>query len=210
MKKYKTLILLLILCMVVCIFAGTTYAWFVKVKRTGAVYFKTGEVEYSIDSEGFDNNFTKKQYVVPGDDLVLEDEYLYFVNHSSISSSVRILFRAVINGTPYVIGEENNGLIYTMMSAENNYKWEFNNGYWYYKNYTQNSEGAYEYTEFIPQIAVGSTGAEMPVCESIILDGAVFGNSIATEDIVIEIYFQAKQADYADWASIGDVKTTLG
>lgn len=210
MKKYKTLILLLILCMVVCIFAGTTYAWFVKVKRTGAVYFKTGEVEYSIDSEGFDNNFVNKQYVVPGDDLVLEDEYLYFVNHSSISSSVRILFRAVINGTPYVIGEENNGLIYTMMSVENNYKWEFNNGYWYYKNYTQNSEGTYEYTEFIPQIAVGSTGVEMPVCESIILDGAVFGNSIATKDIVIEIYFQAKQADYADWASIGDVKTTLG
>ena len=57
MKKYKTLLLLLILCMVVCIFAGTTYAWFVKVKRTGAVYFKTGEVEYSIDYNEFENNF---------------------------------------------------------------------------------------------------------------------------------------------------------
>ena len=79
MKKYKTLLLLLILCMVVCIFAGTTYAWFVKVKRTGAVYFKTGEVEYVISDTNFKNNMLSNQdVIIPGQELVLAGKTVFY------------------------------------------------------------------------------------------------------------------------------------
>ena len=208
MKKYKTLILLLILCMVVCIFAGTSYAWFVKVKRTGAVYFKTGEVEYSIDSEGFDNNFVDKQYVVPGDDLIIDGKTVYFYNNSSITSSVRVKIQVIINGTSYLIGEDNTGLIYEMYSSSTN-RWEYLNGYWYYKN-IKTVEGAEVTDEIIPALTAGESQQQINLINSIVLDGNVYGNSISTKEIKVKLYFQAKQADYADWTSIGDITTTLG
>lgn len=208
MKKYKLLVLLLVMCMVVCIFAGTTYAWFVKVKRTGAVYFKTGEVEYSIDSAGFDDNFVEKTYVVPGDDLIIDGKTVYFYNNSSITSSVRVKIQVVINGTSYLIGESNTGLIYEMYSSTTN-RWEYLNGYWYYKN-IKTVEGAEVTDEIIPALTAGVSQQQINLIKSIVLDGNVYGNSVATNQIQVKLYFQAKQADYADWTSIGEIKTTLG
>ena len=217
MKKYKTLLLLLILCMVVCIFAGTTYAWFVKVKRTGAVYFKSGEVEYSIDSDGFENNFIEKDFIVPGENLIKENSVVYFNNHSSISSRVRILIKVIVDDKHYVLGQPNGSLLYEMASEEG-YSWKYIEekveqgkpyvGYWYCEISEINEDNTTTISEILPPIDGGNV-EEIPVLKMLKLDGSKFGNTVAGKDVKIHFYFQARQSDYADWIKIGQIETTL-
>lgn len=217
MKKYKTLILLLILCMVVCIFAGTTYAWFVKVKRTGAVYFKTGEVEYSIDYNEFENNFTDDKIVLPGDDLIKQDKVVYIENLSSISSSLRIVIEVKIKDVSYFLGDPTkNQLKYEMCSLENEYFWKYDSGYWYYTLYKKENnqivldENGNPITmETIPPVNVTGIVEQIKIIQSIELDGNYFDNGFASNDIMIVIHFQAKQADYANWDEIGAITKTF-
>ena len=217
MKKYKTLILLLILCMVVCIFAGTTYAWFVKVKRTGAVYFKTGEVEYSIDYNEFENNFTDDKIVLPGDDLIKQDKVVYIENLSSISSSLRIVIEVKIKDVSYFLGDpKKNQLKYEMCSLENEYFWKYDSGYWYYTLYKKENNqivldknGNPITTETIPPVNATGIVEQINIIQSIVLDGNYFDNGFASNDIMIVIHFQAKQADYANWDDIGAITKTF-
>ena len=67
MKKSKLLILFMVMCLSIVSIAAVTYGWFVSVKRTGSVYFKTGEVKYMMNEDSFENNFINKSYIVPGD-----------------------------------------------------------------------------------------------------------------------------------------------
>lgn len=217
MKKYKLLVLLLVLCMIICIFAGTSYAWFVKVKRTGAVYFKTGEVSYAIKYEEFEENFIDKKIVLPGDDLIKEGAVVYIENHSSISSSLRILIEVKIKDEIYYLGDtKNTKLDYTMCSSENNYFWNYDNGYWYYTLYKKvdgqvvlDEQGNKITHEMIPHLEIGQTKQNINIIESIVLDGNQFGNAFASNEITITIHFQARQAEYANWVSIGDIKKTF-
>ena len=64
--------------------------------------------------------------------------------------------------------------------------------------------------EIIPALTAGVSQQQINLINSIVLDGNVYGNSISTKEIKVKLYFQAKQADYADWTSIGDITTTLG
>ena len=123
MKKYKILLLLLILCMVVCIFAGTTYAWFVKVKRTGAVYFKTGEVEYVISDTNFKNNMLSNQdVIIPGQELVLAGKTVSVTNKSSISSGLRVFVTLTVNGEKYAVTDDQTDYIVATFGSG----WQFN------------------------------------------------------------------------------------
>ena len=190
MKKYKTLILLLILCMVVCIFAGTTYAWFVKVKRTGAVYFKTGEVKYMMTDESFENNFYDKSYIVPGEELLKSK--IYIINKSTISSNLRVKIEVEVNGTKYIVDNNNQYIIAELFDTWT-YDTTGNTQCWYY---TVNN------SQIIENLA---NSTNLDIIESIKLNGNAFGTSIENKKVKITLYFQGKQSNYATWEDLGSI-----
>lgn len=199
MKKYKTLILLLILCMVVCIFAGTTYAWFVKVKRTGAVYFKTGEVEYAISDNGFKNNMISNQdVIIPGQELVLAGKTVSVTNKSSISSGLRVFVTVTVNGEKYTVTDDQTDYVVAMFDSG----WQFNSvdGCWYM--YDGENEKMFIKND------TADASYEIPLFTSLKLNGNKFGNSVSAKNVYVTIAFQGKQYDYAKWSELETIATT--
>lgn len=196
MKKYKLLVLLLVLCMIVCIFAGTSYAWFVKVKRTGAVYFKTGEVEYSISNSNFkDNMISNQEYIIPGQDLVIENKIITITNSSSISSGLRVFIKVTVNGKDYVVTDDENGDIISIFNSS----WKYNSTDYCWYSYDGENEKMYE-----PNL---SGSYEIELFESLVLNGAKFGNTVAAKNVYVTIIFQGKQYEYANWGEVTSIAT---
>lgn len=200
MRKTKLFILFLVMCISIVSVAAVTYGWFVSVKRTGSVYFKTGEVKYVMTNDSFNNNFIKKSYIVPGEELLTSD--IYVINQSTISSNLRIKVIVEVNGTEYTVDNINQYIIVDFTED-----WEYElveiseskgeNKYWYFN--ANNSQ----------IIASTSSSVNINIVESLKLNGATFGNSVASKDVIITIYFQGKQSNYATWEDLGSITKKL-
>ena len=185
MKKSKLLILFMVMCLSIVSIAAVTYGWFVSVKRTGSVYFKTGEVKYVMTNDSFNNNFIKKSYIVPGEELLSSD--IYVINQSTISSNLRIKVIVEVNGTEYIVDDTNQ-----YINAEFETGWVYKESCWYYNG----TEGVIE-----------STRVDTPInlIKKLNLNGNEFGTSIESKKVKITLHFQGKQSNYATWEDLGSI-----
>ena len=194
MKKSKLLILFMVMCLSIVSIAAVTYGWFVSVKRTGSVYFKTGEVKYMMNEDSFENNFIKKSYIVPGEELLTKT--VYIINKSTISSNLRVMIEVEVNGSKYIVDSTNQYII-----ADLTDDWVFDleedTDCWYFN--ANNSQ----------VIDHDSGTANINILESLILNGNTFGTSIASSKVKITLYFQGKQSNYATWVDLGKITKNL-
>jgi hypothetical protein len=185
MKKSKLLILFMVMCLSIVSIAAVTYGWFVSVKRTGSVYFKTGEVKYVMTNDSFNNNFIKKSYIVPGEELLSSD--IYVINQSTISSNLRIKVIVEVNGTEYIVDDT-----YQYINAVFETGWVYKESCWYYNG----TEGVIE-----------STRVDTPInlIKKLNLNGNEFGTTIESKKVKITLHFQGKQSNYATWEDLGSI-----
>lgn len=206
-KNYRRLVLALVL--IVSLFVSTltvTYAWFVEVKRTRPVYFKVGEIEYEYTSQNINDSFVDDTIIVPGMDLIVENESVAVYNKSTISSELRILIDVsyTIKGTNYrhIIGDvsDDSGgkrLLYEMATAKDDelWKWDYgDDGFWYFYETDDSS--------ILPYVDPGGNAREIKILDSLKLNGDYFGNDVSAKNIVIKFTFQAKQSSYAEWNDV--------
>ena len=198
MKKQSTILLLLTALFILVVSIATiTYAWFVEVKRTGAVYFKTGEVVYLITDDCFKNKLIDDQIIVPGQDLV-ENDPIYILNESTLSSNLRVRGYVTINGVKYDLNNSSTDEIIEVFDA----LWEYDttSKCWYAKE--NNTEKTFD------AVTVSSTGKNnetINLITSIKLNGNKIGNAVESKDVSITLMFQGKQANYAEWVDLGEL-----
>ena len=195
MKRQSTILLLLTTLFILVVSIATiTYAWFVEVKRTGAVYFKTGEVVYVMNDDCFKNNLIDDTIIVPGQELVEKDP-IYILNESTLSSNLRVKGYVTINGIKYDLNNSSTDAIIEVFDSI----WEYDteNQCWYAKE--NNAEKTFN------AVTVSATGKQDTIINlitSIKLNGNVIGNAVESKDVSITLIFQGKQANYADWSDL--------
>ena len=204
MKKQTRLIFQLctILFILIISFVTITYAWFVQVKRTGAVYFKTGEVLYVITDDTFKNKLIDDEIIVPGQDLVKSDP-VYILNESTLSSNLRIKGYVTINGIKYNLNNIDNDEIIEKLDSMWIYDEESECFYPY-----ENDEEKIFSAVLISQ--TGKTDTVINLIESLKLNGNIIGNSVSSKNVSITLIFQGKQANYASWSDLGELTINLG
>ena len=190
MKKTKLIVLFLIMCISLLSVAYVTYGWFVSVKRTGSVYFKTGEVKYVMTDDSFKNNFYNKSYIVPGEELLKSN--IYIINKSTISSNLRVKIEVEVNGTKYIVDNNNKFIIAELVDT------------WIYD--TTDDTQCWYYTVNNSQVIENlANSTNLDILESIKLNGNAFGTSIEKKKVKITLYFQGKQSNYATWEDLGSI-----
>ena len=204
MKKQSGLIFQLctILFILIISFVTITYAWFVQVKRTGAVYFKTGEVLYVITDDTFKNKLIDDEIIVPGQDLVKSDP-VYILNESTLSSNLRIKGYVTINGIKYNLNNIDNDEIIEKLDS----MWIYDEASECFYPYENDEEKIFS-AVLISQ--TGKTDTVINLIESLKLNGNIIGNSVSSKNVSITLIFQGKQANYASWSDLGELTINLG
>ena len=198
MKKFYFINSLIILF--VLLFSSITYAYYVTIEKSSDFIIETGNLDYDITEESCTNKFIDKtgSFIVPGEELIKTGETIYITNKSSISSQVRIKISVQVNSDVYYVDDNNTNEIIATISDE----WIFSSTdeCWYYGGEEVIVEAV---TDINPSV-------DIDILSAIKLNGNYFGNAVSSQNVVITITYQAKQAEYVDWLNIGEFSVNLG
>ena len=161
-------------------------AYFTDKKTTDDLTFTLGEVSYTLSGE-VDNAF-----VVAGVNLITND--ISITNNSSIQTEVRV--KITVSSSVFVNQLTLEDLFGTGFYTLDN-GWVLDTGYYYYRGSQS--------TETTPGIfSIPPNNLLLPILTSVILDGYKFSNNHANGTINIQFVFEAKQADFITWQTLGD------
>ena len=198
MKKYFVFYILAISLMF-CL-SSIVYAFYIVSQETSDLIFMTGNLEYEFTEDGYDNVFIEKNndFIVPGEELIKENQIVYIVNKSTISSQLRVIIEVDIGDVKYYLSESTNEGIVGELTDD----WVYveSEKTWYYKD----TEGE------IPAVTQNNQSENINILSSLKINGNKLGNSIETKEVVIKIIYQAKQADYAEWDNVEEISINLG
>ena len=158
------------------------YAYYFDLEATEPIEFVVGEVSFLYQGD------LKENLVVPGENLATTPVSLS--NQSSISTELRMK----IEVTSSVLG---------LMSIDDIFIHDLNtawvldvDGYYYYR-------GPETDTSEVGKYKILTTTTSIQVITAIELDGYVIRNEHDGQTITVKFTFQAKQADYVNWATLG-------
>lgn len=161
-------------------------AYFTDKKTTDDLTFTLGEVSYTL-SGAFDTEF-----VMAGVNLITND--IAITNNSSIQTELRlkISVSSSVFVTQLTLEDLFGASFYTLDSG-----WVLDAGYYYYRG-SQSTETA------PGTFSIPASNLTLPILTSVILDGYKFSNNHANGTISINFVFEAKQADFITWQTLGD------
>ena len=172
---------------------GITSAWLTDTDNKSET-FTMGDISYTLAGALIAN--TNK--IVPGQNLV--GTTFTVTNGSTVASQLRmqITYTTVSGGTATT------GVIYTAAAGGNGIITDINTGNWVYGN-----DNYWYLGSKTNNIPVNTTAYTM--FTSLKYNGATIGNDYAAASgLVITITFQAKQAEYVDWADMGSINFSTG
>jgi len=194
MKKSKLIVLIVSLVIVLTAATyGITSAWLTDTDNASET-FTMGDISYTLAGALITN--TNK--IVPGQNLV--GTTFTVTNGSAVASQLRmqITYTTVSGGTATT------GVIYTAAAGGNGIITDINTGNWAYGN-----DNYWYLGSKTNNIPVNTTAYTM--FTSLKYNGATIGNDYAAASgLVITITFQAKQAEYVDWADMGSINFSTG
>ena len=198
MKKYFVFYILAISLMF-CL-SSIVYAFYIVSQETSDLIFTTGNLEYEITEESYNDLFVDKtgSFIVPGEELVQAGKTIYIINKSTISSQLRIVIRVKVADTTYYVDAANTNEI--ICDVESGWVYNTNDQCWYYGGI----DG-----EIDPISSVGQT-VSINILSSLKLNGDYFGSIIESTQVNITIIYQSKQAEYAEWNNIEEINKNFG
>lgn len=184
MKKNKLALVLSTITLMLTLTAIVTliYAYYVDTETTEPIEFVVGDVSFLYQGD------LKEQLVVPGENLVLTP--LALTNQSSILTELRMKIEVTSTVTGSLALDD---IFIHDLSSD----WVLEvDGFYYYRGLDtdQTEIGKYKILTSTTSIAIIS---------NLELDGYVIRNEHEGETITVKITFQAKQADYVNWATLG-------
>lgn len=198
MKKRVTMLTLFIIVVALCIFTQGTFAWFTDTTYNQRI-FEIGDIKY-IYSDTLVNTGLH-QLVVPGETLISnENQSLFLTNQSNIDTNLRVKIKYSFKMrdsqtiTDGVYSNLPNDPLNNFMSVQMVPQWSYNttDTCWYYQ---------YNSSEIIP--ASPTENIVIPLITAISFDGNKVTNDQNGATFTITMVFQAKQANFVDWATIG-------
>lgn len=200
----------------VSLFTQGSYAWFtdIDVKKNE---FRVGEIYYiySGSLKGSGNADGTPQVVVPGEELFTSTS-LILTNHSNISTNLRLQirysFQDLLDPTKktytnevYVPGTENALSKYiTLNMATGAVGWEYKNDSFYYYRY---KNVATDEAYVMPAPAdLSLTSYNLSLVNSLKFNGETIDKTFSGKIFTLKLVFQAKQANFVDWVTIGTVE----
>lgn len=207
-KKGKLIAIFLTFLLTAIAFATASYAWIIRSHNSGNIIFVTGEVKYELVGE-----LKEEDLKIPKQELVKDQFKL--TNNSTIETELRIEIKyqfstdGKIDASKWIlfdgdsVNETNNNtsLVIGVLSSDtdSDFVWNYNtvdtgenpNYYWYL---------SYKESETIPAETL-----EIPVMESLYINGNASGNENATKHLIVHITFQAKQQKYVEWDELGAI-----
>lgn len=205
-KKGKLIAIFLTFLLTAIAFATASYAWIIRSHNSGNIIFVTGEVKYELAGE-----LKEEDLKIPKQELVKDQFKL--TNNSTIETELRIEIKyqfstdGKIDASKWIlfdgdsVNKDNNNtsLVIGVLSSDEDFVWNYNtvdtgedkNYYWYL---------SYKDSETIPAETL-----QIPVMESLYINGNASGNENATKHLIVHITFQAKQQKYVPWDKIGAI-----
>lgn len=198
MKKYFVFYILAISLMF-CL-SSIVYAFYIVSQETSDIIFTTGNLDYEMTDESYNDLFVDKtdSYIVPGEELIKSGKTIYIINKSTISSQLRIVIRVNVADTTYYVDAANTNEI--ICDVESGWVYNTNDQCWYYGGI----DG-----EIAPISSAGQT-VNINILSSLKLNGDYFGSIIESTQVNITIIYQSKQTEYAEWNNIEEINKNLG
>ena len=183
---------------------GATYAWFLNSKAIENVAFESGSVQYVLT--GALKDPSTSGYIIPGEELVIQDNAIGVENYSSIESQLRVKIAYQLDGQDVtVFTNENTNTSSTIASVigviDDQFIYNEVDGYWYYFYQVENPIiPAYDELELL---------LEIEIIHNLMINGNVTGSAFQAKDFAVTIIFEAKQQKNVNWEDIEwDVLTT--
>lgn len=205
MKNKKIILLGFGLLLVVTTLVVSIAAWLTDVDDTLDTTFTIGNVEYSIVGD-----FIADGIIVPGQQLITTTEVsqgenevvIKLTNSSTVNSKIRLRIEVKVDnvaittlaGLSSIFTTGNPGGGFALPTA---WKQNLEELTWYYGEAQAGSDADDLGAIISPSIN------EIPVLNSLKLDGSKVGNAYATKGLTIKFIFEAKQADYVTWEQLG-------
>lgn len=180
----RLIVLTLSILLTVTLLATTIYAYYFDQKETGSVDLTLGEVSFSW-SGSFVTGF-----IMPAQELV--DIPLTLNNLSSVETELRFS----VTASTSLLGTVELEDIFTVYEFDEDWVLE-SDGYFYYRGADTDSlsePGKYK---------IPTNVLEIPVLNSLKLDGYVIRNEHVGQTVSLTLIFQAKQGPFIDWATLG-------
>lgn len=188
MKKRTLIILITLAVILLAGIAGATYAWLTD-EKTGAATFTVGDVTYTLTAPQ-----NVEDVVVPGQN-VLNSNPATITNASNVTSNIRLAVTISVTNasnnavTGWTIGTDATDHISITMDTG----WVFEDGYWYYG------------TAYNASTAIATSVNTITNMTSIMLNGAVIGNTFSGYHVTVNLKLQAKQNDYVTWSDLAAI-----
>ena len=201
MKNRKNLFLVVLLLVVVAVATASTYAWLTDTESSGNLEYKVGDVEYSVES-----SLKNDKTVVPGELL----GNFTITNSSNVLTNVRVKFdisvtKADSTSVIWKVGanEETDHILLKQQDGSN---WQLVDNYYFYYG----GEGSSTTTGDEDIAAVKQPTPLEDLFDTLTINGKLVGNIYSGATVKITITFQAKQAEYVDWDTIGSIDWEAG
>jgi len=195
MIKRITIFILVIAVLALSLLMQGTFAWFTDVALSNQTY-QIGAITYVFS--GSLATVQDNQIVVPGQPLITNTN-LFLTNQSNIDTNLRLQIRftytdqithlpveTIYNGT----GQLNNFMDLSMVT---NWVYDVTDQCWHYK---------YNNADNIPA-STTVDGYAFAIITNITFDGAAIDNTLSGSIFKLKLIFQAKQANYVTWQTIG-------
>lgn len=203
MKNRKNLLLVVLLLVVVAVATASTYAWLTDTGSADAISYTVGDVSYTIEK----TNAPAGTYVVPGQSL----GKVVIVNKSNVLTNIRVKLGVTVTGaatganTDWSVGNAA-ATDEVLLTQPTGSKWVLSGDYFYYGGV---GSAATEGDEDIAIAAANGTTLD-ELIKSLVLNGALVGNDYSGATVTITVTFEAKQAEYVDWSSMGSIDFSTG
>ena len=176
---------------------GATYGWFLSSKAIENVTFDSGSIQYVLTGALKDSSTSG--YVIPGEELVIQDNAIGVENYSSIASQLRIKIAYQLEGQAVtVFTNENTNTSSTIASVigviDDQFIYNEVDGYWYYFYEEENP--------IIPAYDELALLLEIEIIHNLMINGHVTGSAFQAKDFAVTIIFEAKQQKNVNWEDI--------
>ncbi len=192
----------------------SSYAWFVTAVRKaqritiGVVSFDSST---AVSLDTLEEDFYGKACIYPGQNLVMvkgDDASLSMYNSSTVDTQirVRIEYTSYAGGVPKTVtysGSEDEDLLVEFVNAD---QWlAYDNGMdgcCYY--YVGPDYGKDKLTDLDDVYTIEPDVADVSIIKSICYKESIDANLYSGNEVTVNVIFEAKQADYVGWSSLGE------
>lgn len=176
---------------------GATYGWFISSKAIDNIAFESGSIQYVLTGALKDSSTSG--YIIPGEELVVQEGAIGVENYSSIESQLRVKIAYQLEGEAVtVFTDEHVNASSTIASVigviDSQFTYNILDGYWYYFYEVGNT--------IIPAYDELSSILEIEIIHSLVVNGHVTGSIFRAKDFAVTIIFEAKQKKNVDWEDI--------